>query len=172
MARVIITVQRASGLWGDTFTSTDGYVKVFFNKIEHRSPVITNSNNPHWNLILDLGPQDLSSVNSVKFEVWDQDSGWDDDRLGTCNLVLTAGVKADLCSLQHGQLFYKWDVTCAPSLSGASCMDYKPSPMDQSLRNLYVSRHAHPIPKAMLRAMGVFVNESTLWQNQSLPAKV
>lgn len=108
----------------------------------------------------------------MKFEVWDQDSGWDDNRLGTCNQVLTAGVKADLCSLNHGRLFYKWDVTCAPSLSGASCMDYKPSPMDQSLRNLYVSRHAHPIPKAMLREMGVFVNESIPWQNQSLPAKV
>uniref|UniRef100_A0A3Q3AKY2 Perforin-1-like n=1 Tax=Kryptolebias marmoratus TaxID=37003 RepID=A0A3Q3AKY2_KRYMA len=159
MAWVIVTVQRASGLYGDFFTSTDGYVKVFFNKVEHRSPVITNNNNPHWNMVLDLGPQDLSSVNSVKFEVWDQDSGWDDDRLGKCNQVLTAGVKSEVCNLNHGKLFYKWDVTCSPSLTGASCMDYKPSPMDQSLRKLYVSRHAHPIPKAMLRDMGVFVND-------------
>uniref|UniRef100_A0A8C6K7J2 Perforin 1 (Pore forming protein) n=1 Tax=Nothobranchius furzeri TaxID=105023 RepID=A0A8C6K7J2_NOTFU len=158
---------RAAGLWGDWFTSTDGFVKVFFNKIEHRTHVITNNNNPHWDMVIDLGDQDLSSVNKVKFEVWDQDSGWDDDLLGACEKVLTAGVKQDLCYLNRGQLFYKLEVTCAPSLSGDSCMDYKPSPMNQSLRKLYVSRHARPIPKAMLLEMGVFVNES--WQNQSLP---
>nr|XP_054596192.1 perforin-1-like [Nothobranchius furzeri] len=169
MARVIVKVQRAAGLWGDWFTSTDGFVKVFFNKIEHRTHVITNNNNPHWDMVIDLGDQDLSSVNKVKFEVWDQDSGWDDDLLGACEKVLTAGVKQDLCYLNRGQLFYKLEVTCAPSLSGDSCMDYKPSPMNQSLRKLYVSRHARPIPKAMLLEMGVFVNES--WQNQSLPVK-
>lgn len=170
MARVIVTVEKASGLWGDYYNFTDGYVKVFFNKMEYRSPVIDNNNDPHWNMVLDLGQQDLSSVNTVKFEVWDQDSGWDDDWLGTCNQVLTAGVKSDLCNLNNGQLFYKWNVTCAPSLSGNSCSDYKPSPMDQSLRKFYVSRHAHPIPKAMLREMGVFVNESSPWQNKSLTA--
>uniref|UniRef100_A0A8C6K7P8 Perforin 1 (Pore forming protein) n=1 Tax=Nothobranchius furzeri TaxID=105023 RepID=A0A8C6K7P8_NOTFU len=98
---------RAAGLWGDWFTSTDGFVKVFFNKIEHRTHVITNNNNPHWDMVIDLGDQDLSSVNKVKFEVWDQDSGWDDDLLGACEKVLTAGVKQDLCYLNRGQLFYK-----------------------------------------------------------------
>ncbi|CAJ1076343.1 perforin-1-like [Xyrichtys novacula] len=161
MARVIITVQRATSLWGDTTTATDGYVKVFFNKVMvQRSPVIQNNNNPHWGMVVDLGTQDLSSGRQVRFEVWDQDNYWDDDLLGHCQQVLSAGVKTDLCNLRHGRLFFKWEVKCAPSLGGDSCMDYKPSPMSENLRKLYVSRHAHPIPKAILLEMGVFVNET------------
>ncbi|XP_041831059.1 perforin-1-like [Melanotaenia boesemani] len=168
MARVIITVQRASGLWGDHTTSTDGFVKVYFNKVMvHRSHVIYNNNNPHWGAIVDLGSQDLSLGNKVYFEVWDEDSGWDDDNLGGCLQVLSEGVKSDLCSLNHGTLYFKWEVKCAPSLSGSSCSDYKPSPMSPSLRKLYMSRHAHPIPKVILKEMGVFVDESTSWKNQS-----
>ncbi|XP_076609030.1 perforin-1-like [Chaetodon auriga] len=168
MARVIITVQRASGLWGDHTTATDGYVKVSFNgMMVRRSPVIPNNNNPHWAMVVDLGPQDLSAGSKVRFEVWDEDNKWDDDLLGQCERELSAGVKEDLCNLQHGKLFYKWEVKCAPSLSGDSCMDYKPSPMSQSLQRLYVSRHAHPVPKAILLEMGVFVDETSSQRNQS-----
>ncbi|XP_030592169.1 perforin-1-like [Archocentrus centrarchus] len=171
MARVIITVQRASDLWGDHTTATDGYVKVSFGgKNFQRTPVINNDNNPHWAMTIDLGTQDLSSNDKVRFEVWDEDSKWDDDLLGACEPVLTAGVKEDICPLQHGRLFYKSEVKCAPSLSGKSCMDYKPTPMNSSLKKLYVSRHAHPIPKAILSKMGVFVDESSSWKNHSVTA--
>ncbi|KAF3699830.1 Perforin-1 [Channa argus] len=160
MARVIITVQRATGLWGDYVTSTDGYVKVFLNEVMvQRSPVINNNNNPHWNTVVDLGAKDLSS-HKVRFEVWDQDNNWDDDLLGNCVQDLSAGVKEDVCALQHGRLFFKLEVKCAPSLSGNLCIDYKPSPMSQNLQRLYVSRHAHRIPKTILMKMGVFVDES------------
>ncbi|XP_068584117.1 perforin-1-like isoform X2 [Cebidichthys violaceus] len=173
MARVIITVQRASGLWGDHSTATDGYVKVSFNgQMVRRSHVINNNNYPHWAMIVDLGSQDVSSGVKVRFEVWDQDNNWDDDLLGACEKVLSAGVKEDLCNLQHGQLFYKLEVKCAPSLSGATCKDYKPSPISQSLKKLYVSRHAHPIPKAILLEMGVFVDETSSHRNQSLTAEI
>ncbi|XP_034396388.1 perforin-1-like [Cyclopterus lumpus] len=162
MARVIITVQRASGLWGDHSTATDGYVKVSFNGLMvGRSPVINNNNNPHWNMVVDLGSQDVSSGKKVRFEVWDEDNKWDDDLLGSCEKVMSAGVKEDLCNLQHGQLFYKLEVKCAPSLSGDTCTAYKPSPISQSLKSLYVSRHAHPVPKAILLKMGVFVDETS-----------
>ncbi|XP_054861318.1 perforin-1-like isoform X1 [Amphiprion ocellaris] len=171
MARVTITVQRASGLWGDHTTATDGYVKVFFGGRDYRTPVIYNNNNPHWDMVVDLGTQDLSMANKVRFEVWDEDNKWDDDLLGECEQVLTAGVKEDLCVLQHGWLYFKREVKCAPSLGGNSCMDYKPTPMSQSLKKLYVSRHAHPIPKAMLLEMGVFVDETSSWNNQSLTAE-
>ncbi|XP_054615403.1 perforin-1-like isoform X2 [Dunckerocampus dactyliophorus] len=157
MAQVIITIQRAKGLWGDHTTATDGYVKMFFKKREYRSPVILNNNNPHWATIFDLGTQDLSAAPKVRFEVWDQDSGWDDDLLGQCEQILKAGEMRDVCAMHHGQLFYKWDVKCAPSLGGESCMDYKSSPMSQSLTTMYVSRHAHAIPQDILVEMGVFV---------------
>ncbi|XP_019745414.1 perforin-1-like isoform X2 [Hippocampus comes] len=168
MARVIITIQRAQGLWGDHTTATDAYVKVIFNKREQRSPVIYNNNNPHWGTVVDLGTQDLSVEPKVTFEVWDQDNNWDDDLLGKCEQVLTEGVKTDVCAMGHGRFFYKWDVNCAPSLGGRSCTTYKPSPMSQSLMSLYVSRHAHPVPQATLQKMGVFVNGWSTKTNQSL----
>uniref|UniRef100_A0A3Q3ECR8 C2 domain-containing protein n=1 Tax=Labrus bergylta TaxID=56723 RepID=A0A3Q3ECR8_9LABR len=105
MAQVIITVQRASGLRGDYFTSTDGYVKVFVNKVMvQRSPVIHNNNNPRWAMIVPLQSQDLSLGNKVTFQVWDKDNNWDDDLLGKCEQALSAGVKEDLCNLNHGHL--------------------------------------------------------------------
>jgi len=169
MARVIITVQRASDLWGDHSTATDGYVKVSFNGLMvQRSAVINNNNYPHWNTVVDLGSQDVSSGKRVRFEVWDQDNNWDDDLLGACEKVLSAGVQEDLCNLQHGQLFYKLEVICAPSLSGDTCKDYKPSPMSRSLKSLYVSRHARRVPKAILLEMGVFVDETSSQRNQSV----
>ncbi|XP_071752024.2 perforin-1-like [Centroberyx gerrardi] len=172
MARVVITVQRGAGLWGDYSTATDGYVKVFFNgQMVRRSPVIWNNNHPQWAMTVDLGSQVLSTGSKVRFEVWDEDSKWDDDLLGQCERDLTAGVKQDLCNLQHGRLYYKLEVTCAPSLSGPTCADYKASPMSQHLQKLYVSRHAHPVPKAFLINMGVFVDESRSQSNQSLSAK-
>ncbi|KAG7238927.1 hypothetical protein INR49_030474 [Caranx melampygus] len=172
MARVIITVQRASGLWGDWFTSTDGYVKVLFNgQLVQRTKVIYNNNNPNWATVVDLGSQDVSSRPKVKFEVWDEDNKWDDDLLGQCLQDISTGVKEDVCSLNHGQFFFKMEVKCAPSLSGKLCTEYKPSPMSQSLKSLYVSRHAHPIPKAMLLEMGVFVNGTSPYRNQSLTAE-
>ncbi|XP_061567890.1 perforin-1-like [Cololabis saira] len=169
MARVIITVQRATGLWGDHSSATDGYVKVLFdNQLVQRSRVINNNNDPHWATVVDLGAQDLSSGKKVRFEVWDQDNNWDDDLLGDCEQVLSAGVKEDLCVLQHGRFYFKWEVKCAPNLGGDFCTEYKALPMSQSLRSLYVSRHAHRIPKPVLVKMGVFVDETRSPSNQSL----
>lgn len=167
MARVMITVQKAENLWGDHGSATDGYVKVLFNdKIVQQSHVINNNNNPKWNTIVDLHAQDLSSGQKVRFEVWDEDSGWDNDLLGVCEQIVAPGVKSDVCALQHGRLFFKLEITCAPSLAGDSCMQYMPSPMRSSLKKLYVSRHSHPIPRDVLLDMGVFVDRPP--KNQSL----
>lgn len=122
-------------------------------------------------MVIDLGTQDVSSITKFRFEVWDEDSKWDDDLLGECEPLLTSGVTTDLCPLQHGQLFYKVEVQCAPSLTGKSCTEYKPTPINPSLKKLYVSRNAHPIPLAILSKMGVFVDKSSSWKNQSFARK-
>lgn len=177
MARVIVKIQRATGLRGDYFTSSDAFVRVFYNKVKvSQSHVINNNNNPVWNMVSDLGSNDLSAANKVRFEVWDQDNGWDDDLLGACEQVLKNGNKEDVCILNHGRLYFKWEVQCAPSLRGDSCTEYKPTPMNQSLKKLYASRHAHPIPKALLLEMGVFANKSasaklTFQKNLNVNAK-
>uniref|UniRef100_H2L9L8 Perforin 1.9 n=1 Tax=Oryzias latipes TaxID=8090 RepID=H2L9L8_ORYLA len=168
MARVIITVVRASKLRGDDFTATDAYVKVFIGKLVGRTPIIANDDNPHWNMKLDLGTQVLSELVKLKFEVWDQDNKWDDDLLGTCEQDLTSGTKRGVCALNRGELFFNWKVECAPSLSGSYCQTYQSSPMDKNLKELYRSRHSRPVPKDILQQMGVFVNESSSRRNENL----
>ncbi|XP_077475161.1 perforin-1-like isoform X2 [Stigmatopora argus] len=155
-ARVTVTVQRASGLWGDTTTATDAFVKVIFGHREWRTPVVPNDNHPRWDTVVDLGTRDLSAGLPIRFQIWDQDSGWDDDLLGTCLWAPGAGVADDVCALRHGKFFYKWEVECAPGLGGARCVDYAPSPMEPALSGGYASRHAHPLPPAILLEMGVF----------------
>ncbi|XP_063072363.1 perforin-1-like [Engraulis encrasicolus] len=158
LARVIITAVKATGLWGDTTTGTDAYVKVFNSQkmLIGRSNVIWNNNYPQWNMPFDIGDVLLSQTSMVRFEVWDEDSGWDDDLLGACTVNLKEGTKGNACALNHGMFYYKLQVTCGPSLSGPSCSEYVSSPMNAQLEKLYVSRHARPIPKEMLLNMGVF----------------
>ncbi|XP_076121790.1 perforin-1-like isoform X2 [Alosa pseudoharengus] len=161
LARVIITAVRASGLWGDTTSATDAYVKVFNSQNMQlaRTHVIWNNNSPQWNMPFDIGDVILSQTSMVKFEVWDEDSKWDDDLLGTCTVNLKEGTKDDACSLNHGMFYYKLQVVCGPSLSGKSCSEYVSSPMNSHLERLYVSRNARPVPKDMLKKMGVFGDE-------------
>ncbi|KAI5610712.1 hypothetical protein C0J50_1451 [Silurus asotus] len=168
VARAKVTVLRAEGIWGDHTTGTDGYVKVFEknNMLLGRTTVIYNNNNPHWVTTFDLGDVILTNYNPLKLETWDEDNKWDDDLLGTCSVPLKTGVWENFCNLNHGILYYKMEVTCAPSLAGPSCSDYVGSPMSFNLEKAYVSRHSRPIPQDMLREMGVVPNEEPLTVKQ------
>lgn len=161
-ARAKVTVLRAAGLWGDHTTGTDGYVKIFDknNIMIRRTKVIYNNNNPHWAMTFDLGDVILKTQDSLKLETWDEDNTWDDDPLGACTVPLKAGVSENFCNLNHGVLYYKTEVVCAPSLAGPSCTDYVGSPMNFKLEEAYVSRHSRPLPQNMLREMGVIPDEA------------
>ncbi|KAA0701535.1 Perforin-1 [Triplophysa tibetana] len=162
-AQVVVVVERATDLHGDYWDQTDGYVVLTNNKKSVDStPVIWNNNSPKWGHSFNLGEKILSTVTTLKLEVWDKDSGWDDDLLGTCSITLKAGNKPDYCSLDHGGLYYRTIVTCAPGLSGTSCSKYVGFPMSSSLEDMYVSRHAHPVPKDVLVKMGVLLDERLL----------
>lgn len=52
VARLNVTVIRAEGLWGDYFSKTDGYVKVFYGTEGSTTPVIWNNNFPSWNYLV------------------------------------------------------------------------------------------------------------------------
>lgn len=162
LARVKVTVLRGSGLWGDHTTGTDGYVKVSDknNMVSRRTPVIYNNNNPHWATPFDFGDVVLNDCDPVKLEAWDEDNKWDDDLLGACTVPLKAGVSENFCNLNHGVLYYKTEVVCAPSLAGPSCSDYVGSPMNFNLEKVYVSRHSQPIPQNILQEMGVIPDEA------------
>lgn len=49
VARMNVMVVRAQGLWGDYFSKTDGYVKVFYGNQGATTPVIWNNDFPSWN---------------------------------------------------------------------------------------------------------------------------
>ncbi|KAM9457729.1 perforin-1-like [Clarias gariepinus] len=168
-AQITVTVIRATGLYGDYWTQTDGYVKLFRNgnAFFGKTPVIMNRNSPTWNWYFSFENQNLNQFKSVKLEVWDQDSGWDDDLLGSCTVGLRSGVIRNACALNHGVLYYKVQVKCLPALSGSMCREYMPSPMDAQLENEYVSRNARPIPRSMLLEMGVLLDERIPRFNQS-----
>ncbi|KAI5619735.1 perforin 1.9 precursor [Silurus asotus] len=161
LGQVTVTVVKATGLFGDYFTQTDGYVKIFRNGKVYlgQTSIIWNNNWPTWNHEFNYGIEDLTLFSSVKLEVWDRDSGWDDDLLGACTVKFKSGVEQNFCSLNNGALYYKVQVNCIPGLTGSSCMEYKPSPMNAQLEKLYVSRNALRIPSDMLLEMGVLLDE-------------
>ncbi|KAI5627594.1 hypothetical protein C0J50_12853 [Silurus asotus] len=168
-AHVTVTIIKATGLYGDCFTQTDGYVKILLNgKLPRgKTSIIPNNDNPIWNSDFHLETLDLSKFKSVKLEVWDEDSVSDDDLLGGCSVPLKSGTNNNICPLNHGLLYYKVEVNCITGLTGPSCMEYKPSPMDSQLPKEYVSRNAYPIPRDMLLEMGVLLNERIACFNMS-----
>ncbi|KAJ8402630.1 hypothetical protein AAFF_G00367130 [Aldrovandia affinis] len=173
LARVKITMQKAVGLWGDYNTGTDGYVKLFHLRKElGRTRSIYNTNNPHWDWTFELGSVILLIDDQVIFEVWDEDNKWDDDFLGKCSVQLISGVNTDLCKLNHGELYYKIEVECAPSLGGRTCDKYIESPMNFHLEKAYVSRNARPVPKEMLVKMGVLMDDYPSYANHSISSVI
>lgn len=60
VAELNVTVERAIGLWGDYFSKTDGYVKVFYDKKSDSTGVIWNNNFPQWNHKVQFGTVDLT----------------------------------------------------------------------------------------------------------------
>ncbi|XP_072530821.1 perforin-1.3 [Salminus brasiliensis] len=129
IATLTVKVERATGLWGDYFSKTDGYVKVFYGNQADTTPVIWNNNFPNWNRVTNFGTVELTKRLPVKFEVWDRDNRWDDDLLGQASVVPNQGnnVKKQF-RLKHGTLYVSISAICAPSLSGPLCDKYAPSP--------------------------------------------
>lgn len=60
VATLTIKVNRATGLWGDYFSKTDGYVKVFYGQRGETTPVIWNNDFPQWNYEVRFGTVNLA----------------------------------------------------------------------------------------------------------------
>ncbi|CAB1426837.1 unnamed protein product [Pleuronectes platessa] len=129
VARLNVTVVRAQGLWGDYFSKTDGYVKVFYGDRGATTPVIWNNDFPQWNYLIRLETVNLRRRVAVVFEVWDRDSGWNDNLLGKVTHIPTSGHSSIRSfRLKHGSLFVQLSAVCAPSLQGSLCEQYAASP--------------------------------------------
>ncbi|XP_044037441.1 perforin-1.3 [Siniperca chuatsi] len=133
VARMNVTVVRAEGLWGDNFSKTDGYVKVFYGNQGATTPVIWNNDFPSWNYLIRFETVNLRHRKQVRFEVWDRDNRWDDDLLGRVNLIPTTGHNTKKFRLKHGSLFVQLSAECAPSLQGSLCEQYLASPSHEGM---------------------------------------
>ncbi|XP_018543632.1 LOW QUALITY PROTEIN: perforin-1.3 [Lates calcarifer] len=134
VARLNVTVVQAQGLWGDYFSKTDGYVKVFYGGQSATTPVIWNDDFPRWNYLVRFQTVNLRHRVPVIFEVWDRDNVWDDDLLGKVSVIPTMGRNVHKTfKLKHGSLFVKLSAVCAPSLQGSLCENYVASPDYQGI---------------------------------------
>ncbi|KAL0165636.1 hypothetical protein M9458_037480, partial [Cirrhinus mrigala] len=104
---------RAKGLYGDIGSETDGTVTVTYNTQMKRTETIDNNDNPRWPETFEFGPIKFSMSSKLTFEVYDADSSWNNDLLGTCSFDLRSGV----------------------------CNEYKPSPMAAPLADIFSSRN-------------------------------
>ncbi|KAK1151938.1 perforin-1-like [Acipenser oxyrinchus oxyrinchus] len=153
LAKLTVKVIRGEKLWGDYDTQTDGFVKVFLGDKMLKTRTEQNNDNPRWNQIFDFGSITLTMATELKFEVWDEDNGWNDDLLGSCSWKLEKGVKENLCALNHGNLFFSYTLECGPSLGGPTCEEHVPSPMSAELMQSFVSRNAVPLPRSLVAEM-------------------
>uniref|UniRef100_H0XWL7 Perforin-1 n=1 Tax=Otolemur garnettii TaxID=30611 RepID=H0XWL7_OTOGA len=128
LARLEVMLIEAWNLWGDIFTATDAYVKVFFGGQELRTDTVWNNNNPRWMTQLDFGDVLLATGGPLRVQVWDADHGWDDDLLGTCDRTpkFHPQWKEEICNLNHGRLKFRYYARCLPHLSGDTCLEYAP----------------------------------------------
>ncbi|XP_058609622.1 perforin-1-like [Onychostoma macrolepis] len=132
---------RAKGLYGDTFTQTDGTVTVAYDHITRRTQTINDNDNPRWPERFEFGPIKIRMANKITFTVYDADSSWNSDFLGKCYFPLRSGVVRDACAFKYGTFYFIYEVKCAPSLQGPQCNEYRPSPMAAPLADIFSSRN-------------------------------
>uniref|UniRef100_A0A8C1Y0Y0 Perforin-1-like n=1 Tax=Cyprinus carpio TaxID=7962 RepID=A0A8C1Y0Y0_CYPCA len=129
------------GLYGDQYTQTDGTVTVTYGTQIKRTETIDDDDNPRWPEIFEFGPIKIKMANKLTFDVYDADSYWNSDPLGTCSFDLRSGVVSDACVFTYGTFFFTYEVKCAPSLQGPQCNEHKPSPMAAHLADIFSSRN-------------------------------
>ncbi|XP_051526329.1 perforin-1-like isoform X6 [Myxocyprinus asiaticus] len=129
------------GLYGDVTSQTDGFVLVTYGTQIKRTEIINDNDNPNWPETFEFGPIKITMANQLTFEVYDADSLWNSDLLGTCSFDLRSGVVTDTCIFKYGTFFFTYEVKCAPSLEGPQCNRYKHSPMAAPLADIYSSRN-------------------------------
>lgn len=153
IATMNVTVVRGTGLWGDYFSKTDGYVKVLYGKQGSETPVIWNNDFPYWNYNVKFGTVNLKNRKHLKFEVWDRDNKWNDDKLGTASIVPTQGLNVEKrFKLKHGSLYVSVSVECGPSLKGSTCCQYTPSPNSEARLDYVGALNRDPEPRALLQS--------------------
>ncbi|XP_063159135.1 perforin-1-like [Candoia aspera] len=132
LARLTVTIQRAYGLRGDVFSQTDAFVKVTLKNKYFSTPIVSNNNNPVWNVQFDVGDITVHGENTqIHIQVLDEDKYIffrHYDNLGSCSEALQSGKPQNkVCYLTHGRLDFQYHLVCGPHLGGRYCLDYIPA---------------------------------------------
>ncbi|KAM9363218.1 perforin-1-like [Symphorus nematophorus] len=131
----------ARGLYGDTWTQTDGSVEVRYGNQIKRTAIISNNDNPSWSETFDFGPIKMNMYDKLTFSVYDEDTYWNSDLLGECSFNLRSGTVSDSCMFDYGTFYFSYAVECAPSLGGQQCQEYIPTPMSPALAKVFHTRN-------------------------------
>ncbi|XP_052440641.1 perforin-1-like [Carassius gibelio] len=131
----------AKGLYGDRVSQTDGTVTVEYDNQIKRTETIDDNDNPQWPETFEFGPIEIKTSKKLTFTVYDADSYWNSDLLGSCSFDLRSGVVRDACAFTYGTFYFTYEVKCAPSLQGPRCDEYRPSPMAAPLADIFSSRN-------------------------------
>lgn len=121
--RLLVEIQRASGLKADTFTKTDAFVKIWYNEKYRETDVVMDDNNPWWNITYNFGSIEVG--HQLILEVWDSDVLYN-DMPGRCVLIPERGVHSQGCKLSKGILYFSYAVLCDAHLTGYRCERYSP----------------------------------------------
>ncbi|XP_078506682.1 perforin-1-like [Lissotriton helveticus] len=129
LAAMSVFVESGKGLYGDTVTQTDGYVRATFGKESRRTSVIDDNDNPQWDESLELGALRLAPGKLLTIEAWDEDGLFGNDLLGSCEVeaVAALGSTSHVCALKDGSISFKLKIECLPSQYGHYCEIYRPT---------------------------------------------
>nr|ALA27406.1 perforin 8b [Danio rerio] len=120
---LVVFMMGATGMNEDYFSSSDGYVKAWYNGIYKETEVILDNNDPDWNTNFNFGSVEFG--HQLKFEVWDSDVNFD-DFVGECVISPESGMHIHRCKLQRGFFYFIYRALCDDHLTGPRCSRYSP----------------------------------------------
>lgn len=138
MATLKVYSLYAQELRGDLLSTTDNSVIVIYSqqKKKKNSAYIEGNDDLKWPDKFEFGPITIIMATKLTFKLYDYDTLWVTESLGTCSFELHSGEVSDICVLEHSTFLFFYKVECAPSLG-----EHIFTPMSPSLAEVFHTRN-------------------------------